>query len=249
MSDVVGVFLAGAVTMFATGLGAIPVWFLGDRAAALRPLLWGLAAGVMTVASVLGLLAPAFDEGSALAVLLGIAAGVLFLVATRRALGMHHHHHHHDAAELASRRALLVFLILFVHSVPEGLAIGTAWASETAGLGLFIVIALSIHNIPEGTVTAIPLYDTGASRSRQFWIATATSIPQPIGAVLALLAVEQVDGLIAPSFGFAAGAMLALVVTDLLPEAVRERADRRIGLLGLAAGALAMFLLATALDV
>jgi ZIP family zinc transporter len=249
VNDFVGVFLAGAVTMFATGLGAIPVWFLGRRADRLRPLLWGLAAGVMIFASILGLLVPAFDEGGAGGVIAGIAAGVLFLVLTRRALGLHEHHHHHDAASLASRRALLVFLVLFVHSLPEGLAIGTAWASETEGLGLFIVIALSIHNIPEGTVTAIPLYDTGASRSRQFWIATLTSLPQPIAAPLALLAVEEVDGLIAPSFGFAAGAMLALVVTDLLPEALRRRADRTAGLAGLVAGALAMFVLATVLDV
>jgi ZIP family zinc transporter len=246
VSEVLAVAGAGALTMFATGLGAIPVWLLGRRAEALRPLLWGLAAGVMSVASILGLLVPAFGEGSAVAVLAGILAGVAFLVATRRIIGVHEHT---DASTIASRRALLVFLILFVHSLPEGLAIGTAWASETEGLALFIVVAIAIHNIPEGTVTAIPLYDTGASKARQFWVATATSIPQPIGAVLALLAVEQVDGLVAPSFGFAAGAMLALVVTDLLPEAVGRPGDRRAGGAGLAGGSLLMVALAVALDV
>jgi ZIP family zinc transporter len=232
--------------MFATGLGAIPVWLLGTRAEALRPLLWGVAAGVMAVASVLGLLVPAFDEGSAGSVVAGIVFGVAFLLVTRRVLGMGELS---DPAALASRRAVLVFLILFVHSLPEGLAIGTAWASETEGLALFIVIALAIHNIPEGTVTAIPLHDTGASRARQFWVAVATSIPQPIGAVLALLAVEHVDGLIAPSFGFAAGAMLALVVSDLLPEALRRPADRRAGAAGLLGGGLLMVALAIGLDV
>src|SRR5262245_45455881 len=75
--------LAGTATAIAHGIGAIPVFLLGKRAEALRPLLWGLAAGVMTVASVVGLLLPALDEGSAAAVLVGFAAGVGFLIASR----------------------------------------------------------------------------------------------------------------------------------------------------------------------
>jgi ZIP family zinc transporter len=201
----------------------------------------------MAVASVLGLLVPAFDEGEAWTVWAGIAAGLAFLVVTRRALGVHEVHH--DPALLASRKALLVFLILLVHSLPEGLAIGTAWAAETEGLAAFIVIAIAIHNVPEGTVIAIPLFDAGASRSKQFWAGVLSSIPQPIGAVVALLLVEQVDGLIAPSFGFAAGAMLALVATDLLPEALRHRSDRKAGAGGLVVGTLLMVVLALSLDV
>ncbi|MET0816501.1 MAG: ZIP family metal transporter, partial [Solirubrobacteraceae bacterium] len=78
--------LAGTGTALATGLGAIPVFALGRRADALRPLLWGLAAGVMTVASIVGLLAPALDEGSTTAVAAGLLAGVLFLLGGRRLL-------------------------------------------------------------------------------------------------------------------------------------------------------------------
>src|SRR4051794_19821472 len=77
--DVIAVALAGAATALATGVGAVPVFFLGTRAAALRPVLWGLAAGVMAVASWQGLLAPALDEGSSVQVAGGLAAGVAFL--------------------------------------------------------------------------------------------------------------------------------------------------------------------------
>jgi ZIP family zinc transporter len=84
-----------------------------------------------------------------------------------------------------------------VHSLPEGFAIGTAFASDTDGLALFL------QNVPEGTSVAIPMQSAGFSRSQQFWAAVLTSAPQPIGAVLAYLAVEQITGLLAFSFAFA----------------------------------------------
>jgi ZIP family zinc transporter len=114
-------------------LGAIPVWFLGSRAAALTPFLLGVAAGVMGVASIVGLLVPAAEEGSA-------------------------------------------------WDLVAGLAVGAAYASECAGLGLFVILAIAIQNVPEGTSVAIPMEATGYGRARQFWAAVATSTPQPVGA-------------------------------------------------------------------
>ena len=140
-----------------------------------------------------------------------------------------------------------MFTVLLVHSLPEGFAIGTAYASETAGLGLFVVIAIAVQNIPEGTSVAIPLEAAGFSGWRQFWAAVATSVPQPIGAVIAYLLVEQVSALLAVSFGFAAGAMLALVAVELAPQA--WRADRLGALVGASIGAAAMLALSLALGV
>lgn len=232
MPEVIAVAAAGALTALATGLGAIPVFLLGQRAESLRPLLWGFAAGVMAVASIAGLLMPALDEGGAADVALGTLAGVAFLVAGRVALD-------HDPRTVArsadSRRAILVFGVLLVHSLPEGFAVGTAWASSVDGLALFIVLAIALQNIPEGTVVAIPMDADGASRGRQFWAAVLSSAPQPFGAVVAFLAVEQVSALLAVSFAFAGGAMLALVISELLPAALAPR-DRRSGLGGLAVG-------------
>ena len=148
--------LAGTGTALATGLGAIPVFALGRRADALRPLLWGLAAGVMTVASVVGLLAPALDEGSAAAVAAGLLAGVLFLLGGRRLLAGRDVHVGVRRGD-GVRRSVLVFGVLLVHSLPEGFAIGAAFASERAGLGLFVMLAIALQNIPEGTASAIPM--------------------------------------------------------------------------------------------
>jgi len=82
-------------------------------------------------------------------------------------------------------RSVLVFGVLLVHSLPEGLAIGTAYASGTAGLGLFVILAIGLQNVPEGTSVAIPMEAAGFSRSRQFWAAVATSAPQSVGALIA----------------------------------------------------------------
>ncbi|MEK6278356.1 MAG: ZIP family metal transporter [Actinomycetota bacterium] len=238
--------LAGTGTAFATGLGAIPVFFLGSRARALRPVLLGVAAGVMGVASIAGLLLPGLDEGSALSVGAGLGAGVSFLLIARLALA-EHERHLHRAWSSGYRTSLLVFAVLFVHSLPEGFAIGTAYASDTAGLSLFVIVAIAIQNIPEGTSVAIPMAAAGFSRARQFWAAVATSAPQPLGAVIAFLLVEEVTGLLPFSFGFAAGAMLALIAIELAPQALHE--SRRGALAGAAVGALAMLALSAALGV
>ena len=238
----VELILAASATTLATGLGAIPVFLLGTRAAALTPFLLGIAGGVMAVASVAGLILPALDEGSVGEVTGGFVVGVAFLLVAR------HWIDGRDEVPLgAGRTSLLVFAVLFVHSLPEGFAIGTAYASETAGLGLFVVLAIAIQNIPEGTSVAIPMAAEGQSAARQFWAAVGTSVPQPIGAVIAFLLVEEISALLPISFAFAAGAMLALVVVEVMPDALRARPAGAVA--GFAAGAAVMVALSLVLGV
>ncbi|HEX6753241.1 MAG TPA: ZIP family metal transporter [Solirubrobacterales bacterium] len=217
MPDVVVLILAASGTALATGLGAIPVFFLGTRAAQLTPLLLGFAAGVMGVASVAGLLIPAAEEGSATAVAAGLVMGAGLVALARRHLNPQTTFMGREGP--GARTSALVFLVLFVHSLPEGFAVGTAFASDRAGLSLFVILAIAIQNIPEGTSVAIPMATAGFSRSRQFWAAVGTSAPQPAGALVAYLLVEQVEALLPFSFAFAAGAMLTLIAVELLPKA------------------------------
>jgi zinc transporter, ZIP family len=247
MPDLVVLFLAACGTALATGLGAIPVWFLGARAAALTPFLLGIAAGVMGVASIVGLLIPATEEGSIWAVLSGLFAGGVLLGVARRRLRP-------EAAFMGrrgpgARTSALVFAVLFVHSLPEGLAVGTAYASDRAGLGLFVILAIAIQNVPEGTSVAIPMEAAGFGRARQFWAAVGTSAPQPVGALIAFLAVEQVSALLPFSFSFAAGAMLSLIAAELLPQAYADRGRRFGPSVGLAGGAAVMLALDLVLGV
>ena len=239
--------LAGSATALATGLGALPVSHLGERAETLRPALWGLTVGLMTVASVVGLLLPALDEGSAATVAAGLALGIAFLLVSRRLLQSRDVH----VGRLRGagvRRSMLVFAVLLLHSLPEGFAIGTAFASNEEGLGLFVILAIGLQNIPEGTSVAIPMDAAGFGPRQQFWAAVLTSAPQPVGALIAYGLVEEVEALLPLSFAFAAGAMLSLVVVELAPEAFR-RPGLPLAIAGTAVGGLLMVALAAALGV
>ena len=203
--------LAASATALATGLGAMPVFFLGARAEALTPALLGLAGGVMTVAAVAG-----FCSRRSTRARRGRArARARSRVPARRPLRSRTAR---PRASAAARTSVLVFFVLFVHSLPEGFAIGTAYASETEGLGLFVSLAIAIQNIPEGTSVAIPMAAAGYSAARQFWAAVATSLPQPVGAVIAYPAGRADLRSLPVSFAFAAGAMLALVVVEVAPQ-------------------------------
>ena len=246
MNSVIVLLLAATATALATGLGAIPVFFLGRRAETLRPLLLGVAAGVMGVASIAGLILPGLDQGSAASVGAGAVVGVGFLLAARRLLEARERHLSRARSDSLAT-SILVFVVLFVHSLPEGFAIGTAYASDTAGLGLFVILAIGIQNVPEGTSVAIPMAVAGFSRSRQFWAAVATSAPQPIGALIAYLLVSEISALLPFSFGFAAGAMLALIAIELVPQGWRGNASECLA--GILAGGTVMLGLSFTLGV
>ena len=243
--DVLVLVAAATGTAFATGLGAIPVSHLGERAETLRPALWGVTIGLMTVASVVGLLLPGLREGSGATVLAGTGCGVLFLLASRRLMA-HRHVVFGGATGEGAQRSALVFLVLLVHSLPEGFAVGTAYASDTQSLGLYVILAIALQNIPEGTSVAIPMEAAGSSRRSQFWAAVGTSAPQPVGALLAYALVSEISDLLPFSFGFAAGAMLSLVAVELVPQVVRSP-GRPLAGAGAAAGGLVMLALAVAL--
>jgi ZIP family zinc transporter len=219
---------------------------MGARAANFQAALGGVAAGVMGVAAVVGLAIPAFRNGSTVVVVGCLLGGATALLAVRRHLVAHAGT---PAAGLsAARRSWLVFAVLFAHSLPEGLAIGSAYASTTAGLGAFVIAAIAIQNVPEGTAVAIPLSDSGASAWRQVGAAILTSVPQIPGALVAWLAVEQVRSLLPASFALAGGAMLALVLADTVPDAWSRQRRRQV-VLGVAFGAATMLATSVLLEV
>src|SRR5690349_8321013 len=125
--------------MLATGLGVVPVYLLGGRTQYWRPVLVGLAAGAMAVAAVVGLIAPGLDLGSTAEVIGGVIAGVALFALLRVAL----RHHDRDAGAIRGadmRRAALIFAVLFVHSLPEGFAVGTAYAAPDSDVTVFVIL-------------------------------------------------------------------------------------------------------------
>jgi zinc transporter, ZIP family len=228
--------VAGLVASLACGIGALPVAFWGDRLSQKIGMGYAFAGGLMFAASVYNLLIPALTYGSGdssqllpiLITLAGILIGCTAMWATRERL----------TAErmqgtwlrsLGSRTSAVVFVAMAVHSIPEGIAVGVGYGAEGhggaahAGMGLTMAIAIAIHNIPEETAVALPMRAGGASMARCFWAAFLTSLPQPIAAVPACLMVWFFDPLVLPMLGFAAGAMMFLVIVELIPDALETR--------------------------
>ncbi|WP_336037665.1 ZIP family metal transporter [Halobacterium yunchengense] len=230
------VFLAGLVTDLATGLGALPFFFVDDVSDRWRVALWGLASGIMLAASGFGLFREGLAYGSVLEIGGGAAVGVLLVLAARRVVD-NHEFAPREIAEADFEKLVLIAGVLTVHSFPEGVAVGVSFAElgfeggipilgfSVPLLAVFMTVAISIHNVPEGLAVSIPLHEHGARRWKLVGVAVFTSVPQPIGAVLAFAFVQLARPLLPIGFGFAGGAMVYLVLSEFIPEA-REVGDR-----------------------
>ncbi|ELY81054.1 ZIP family metal transporter [Natrinema gari] len=225
------VFVAGLVTALATGLGALPFFFFEGISDRRNVILWGLSSGIMISASLFGLVEEGLAEGTALEIATGMAAGVALVVIAHDVL-MDAEIDPRQYEEADFKKLVLILGILTVHSFPEGVAIGVSFAdlgleggTELLGftipiLALFMTIAISIHNIPEGTAISIPLRSMDVANWKLVWWAVFSSLPQPIGAVLAFGFVRYAREFLPYGFGFAAGAMIYLVLTEFIPEAL-----------------------------
>jgi ZIP family zinc transporter len=254
------VFVAGLVTALATGIGALPFVFVGAVTDRQNVLLWGLASGIMLSASVFGLVEEGLAEGTPLELLVGMGAGVLLVVVAHEVL-LDADIDPRQYEEADFTRLVLILGVLTVHSFPEGIAVGVSFADlGLAGgtrilgvtvplLAVFMTIAISIHNVPEGTAISIPLQSMDVPPWKMVWWAVFSSLPQPIGAVVAFAFVRTARELLPYGFGFAAGAMIYLVVSEFIPEALDTGSGlpgggRRELALGVVVGIVAMVPLA-----
>lgn len=232
--------LAGVFASVACGLGVIPLFFSKVDSKDRIGLGYAAAGGLMFAASVYNLLLPAFtlggDEGlrlvPVLKTLFGLLSGCLFLWSADKFLTPERLEHP-LLKPLGGRVEVLVFIAMCFHSIPEGVAVGVGFASEVhhqslQGLGLYIALAIAIHNMPEGLAVALPLRAKGASFGKCFFVAFLTSLPQPLAAIPASLLVWLFEPLMLPFFGFAAGAMMYLVIEELLPEALETRSRQEV---------------------
>ncbi|PSP55124.1 ZIP family metal transporter [Halobacteriales archaeon QS_1_67_19] len=255
--NLVVVFVAGLVTALATGIGALPFFFVEKFSDRWNVALWGIASGIMVSASLFGLVNEglAYAAGFPTLMIAGLLAGVALVEVADRALdafdlgshggdagehrdrGADGHAHGEHALEAEAfaegdlKTLVLILGILTVHSFPEGVAVGVSFAElGLAGgvpllgvsvplLAVFMTVAISIHNVPEGTAIAIPMRAVGVSEWRMVGAAVFSSLPQPIGAVIAFAFVRWARDFLPFGFGFAAGAMVYLVATEFIPEA------------------------------
>jgi ZIP family zinc transporter len=222
-----GVFLFALATALATGLGALPFLFMRTVSARTVASSNAVAAGLMLGAS-FGLMVEASARGPVSAVV-GANLGVLFVFVTSWVLRSRDV----DVGRLRSanaRKMILIIVVMTVHSAAEGIAVGASFGGG-AVLATVITVAIAVHNVPEGLAISAVLRPQGASVTACAGWSVFSSLPQPLLAVPAFLFVDAVRPALPYAMGFAGGAMVLMVLFELLPEAYEEGRRATVGVL------------------
>ena len=216
-----------------TMIGSATVLFMSDKfAGRIHNILLGFASGVMVAASVWSLLIPAMNESSEMGkmawvpAVVGFFVGVIFMLL----LDTFTPHLHPDSdkpegPQSKLGRSSMLVLAVTLHNIPEGMAVGVVAAGVVTGeIGmsfagaLALAIGLAIQNVPEGAIISLPLRSAGNSRKRAFAYGTLSGIVEPIAAILTIVFIEHLIGIFPYMLAFAAGAMIYVVVEELIPE-------------------------------
>ncbi len=218
--------LASWLAGMATGLGGVLVVFLPRLSRRVYDALLGFSAGVMLAAAALTLLWPALERGGVLAVSLGLFAGGLVVLGLERNIPHLHPHFSPSLNGVGTRLGLLLAAAITLHNIPEGLAVGVAFAPGSGRFGMIVALAIALQNIPEGLAVATPLRAHGTSRLGAVGWATASGLGEPMAAALGFHFVNAVSLLVPFGLAFAAGAMVFVVSDQLIPESHHESGDK-----------------------
>ena len=261
MSPVLLAFLGTTFTFLATALGAATVYlFRKEIPQRIQRIFLGFAAGVMIAASVWSLLIPAMEmaseqqlEHSWLPAAGGFVAGGLFLLALDHLLPhIHPGNAEPEGVKSSFTRTTMLVLAVTLHNIPEGLAVGLAFglAGESSAISLSGALALSVgmalQNFPEGAAISLPLKKEGLSNSRSFLLGALSGIVEPLAGVTGVLIAGSIASIMPWFLAFAAGAMIYVVVEELIPEANLGE-HSHTGTLSVMAGFLVMMVLDIAL--
>ena len=247
------------IPFLGTTLGAACVFFLKKALSeSLQRALTGFAAGVMVAASVWSLLIPAIEQASGMGRLsfapavIGFWCGILFLLLLDHVIPhLHRNCEQIEGPKTHLQRSTMLLLAVTLHNIPEGMAVGVMYAGYlsgnaqiTAAGALALSLGIAIQNFPEGAIISMPLRAEGMSKSKAFLCGTLSGIVEPIGALLTILAAQHIIAFLPYFLSFAAGAMLYVVVEELIPEMSQGR-HSNLGTLFFAIG----FTMMMALDV
>ncbi|MDD4280426.1 ZIP family metal transporter [Candidatus Sumerlaeota bacterium] len=258
LHPVVQALIATLFTWFCTALGAAPVFLFKTFDKKHFNFFLGFAGGVMVAASFWSLLAPAIEMagGSVVAPAIGFLGGGFFLWAVDRFIP-----HLHPFAEVPDgpkgsqlKRSTLLVMAITLHNFPEGLAVGVALGAAASGVagatvagGLALALGIGLQNLPEGLAVSMPLRKEGLSRSRAFMYGQASGAVEPIAGMLGAAAVVFMSPLLPYALSFAAGAMIFVVVEELIPES-QDCGDTDFPTLGFMVGFAIMMILDVALS-
>ncbi len=249
------------IPFLGTSLGAGCVFFLKKSLSdGIQRALTGFAAGVMVAASVWSLLIPAMEQAADLGKLAffpaaaGFWLGILFLLLLDHLIPhLHQNSLQAEGPKSQLQRTTMMVLAVTLHNIPEGMAVGVVYAGYLAGTAqitaagaLALSLGIAIQNFPEGAIISMPLRAEGMKKGRAFWGGVLSGIVEPIGAVLTILAAGIVVPALPYLLSFAAGAMLYVVVEELIPE-MSQGQHSNVGTVFFAVGFSVMMVLDVAL--
>lgn len=227
--------IASILAALGTGLGGGLVAVFPRLSRALYDALLGFSAGVMLAAGSITLLGPALARNGIAAVSAGLLSGALFVFVLERVVPHLEPHFAPHISGPEKRLGLLMGAAITLHHVPEGLAVGVAFAAGEASLGIIVAVAIALQNIPEGLAIAVPLRAAGFTRLRATLWALLSGVGQPFAAALGVGFVSIVGPMVPFALALAAGAMIFVASDQLIPES-RQRPEAKAPSLGLIAG-------------
>ena len=257
----INVFYGILIPFLGTSAGAACVFFMKKNLnEQIQRALTGFAAGVMVAASIWSLLLPAIEQSSGLGKLsfvpaaVGFWIGVLFLLLLDHMIPhLHQNSNKAEGPKSKLQRTTMLVLAVTLHNIPEGMAVGVVYAGFLAGnaqitaaSALVLSLGIAIQNFPEGAIISMPLRAEGERKGRAFLGGVLSGVVEPIGAVLTLLAAQLVIPALPYFLSFAAGAMLYVVVEELIPEMSQGR-HSNLGTVFFAVGFSVMMVLDVAL--
>jgi len=262
LDPVLGAFYATLFTWGVTALGASSVFLFKSMSRMALDGMLGFTGGVMVAASFWSLLSPAIEmsagEGFAKVMpsAIGFGLGALFIFAIDKVLPhLHINFKEEDAEGIKTpwRRTTLLTLAITLHNIPEGLAVGVLFGGVAAGIpeasvagAVVLAFGIGLQNFPEGIAVAMPLRRSGISRFKSFWYGQLSAIVEPIAAVIGALAVTFFTPILPYALAFAAGAMIFVVVEEVIPETQLDKYTD-IATLGFIGGFIIMMMLDVAL--
>lgn len=256
------VILGILIPFLGTSLGAGCVFFMrGEMKANVKKMLLGFASGVMVAASIWSLLIPAIDMSEAkgkfafLPAALGLAAGMAFLLAMDKLVPhLHMDTEKPEGPQSRLKKTTMLVLAVTLHNIPEGMAVGVTFAGLLAAgspitmtAAFALAAGIAIQNFPEGAIISMPLKSDGIGKGKAFLYGVLSGVVEPIAAAATILLTSITQPLLPYFLSFAAGAMLYVVVEELIPESA-EGEHSNIGTVGFAVGFLIMMILDVALS-
>ncbi|MEM3615572.1 MAG: ZIP family metal transporter [Candidatus Methanomethylicia archaeon] len=220
-------FLASLLAGLATGIGAIPIFLKESFSDDTLDVLLGFAAGVMSAATAFSLLVPAIDLSGPWIAMGGLIIGALLLHFIDRFTPHLHPVAGFEGPYSKLSKVWLFIIAMTIHNFPEGLAVGVSFGSGNVEAGLIVATAIGLQNAPEGLAVALPLLRERYSRWKAIGYATLTGLIEPIGGFLGIVLVSLAHSLLPWGLAFAAGAMLFIVVDEMIPESHQKGFGRK----------------------